>query len=103
MFPIMGLLLFFIPLAGFLAGIVFLCFKRLRYIAAFVFIMPFFSSYGAVIGFFSAAVFLERVGTSSVGAGIGGLVGMVVGGGTGAFLSYNAARGILSWVRNTKF
>lgn len=89
--PAMGLLMVGIPLAGFVAGVVLLCFKQTKFLSPFAFFMPASTSYGAIVGFWSSAVGLETIGLSEFAAGLGGLLGAVLLGSIGAWLAFRYA------------
>lgn len=84
--PLMGLFMVFIPGAGFLAGVFFLCVKRLRFLALFAFLMPLCGSYAALFGFWGAAIGLESLGASESVSAIGGLVCFFLAGGLGVLI-----------------
>jgi hypothetical protein len=90
--PIMGLFMVGIPVAGFLAGMLCLCLKRLRFLAPFAFLMPVFTSYAAIFGFWGGAIGLEKLGTSEALSGIGGLICLLVVGALGASTAYRFAK-----------
>jgi hypothetical protein len=80
MFPMLGLFLFFIPLAGFVGGIV-LCFsKPLRLLAPFSFLVPVFSSYGAIAGFWGLGIWLEILGLHGWPLALSAWLGLILGG-----------------------
>src|SRR5712691_8026236 len=89
--PFMGLLMFFVPLAGFLCGIVLLFVSRLRFLAPVAFFVPLFGSYTAVACFWGTGLGLERLGFHGRMVGIaaefsfliGGVLGIAVGIGCG--------------------
>ena len=97
----MGLFMFFIPLAGFLSGIVLLFIRRLRFLVPFAFLVPLLSSYAALAGFWGAGLGMERLGfhrrlvgmaASSLGFVIGGGVGGAAGVGGGFALTLAVRR-----------
>lgn len=92
--PLMGLVMFFIPMAGFLAGMVFLFSKHLRFLAVFACLMPLIGAYAAVASFFGTALGLEHLGLSERTSGIGALLGFALGGLIGTSAGFILARGI---------
>jgi len=80
LFPIAGFLMFFVPAAGFLAAIVLCCVRRWRFLAPFAFLVPLLASYGALAGFFTAGIGLERLRVPERITGIGALFGFLIGG-----------------------
>lgn len=86
--------MFFIPMAGFLIGMVFLYIKRLRFLAAFAFLMPLIGSYAAISGFWGTAIGLEHLGLSERTSGIGALLGFALGGLIGTSAGFILARGM---------
>jgi hypothetical protein len=81
--PFMGLFMFFIPLAGFLSGMVLLFISRLRFIVPFAFLVPFLASYAALAGLWGVGLGLERLGFRGWIVGIAAWLGFVIGGGVG--------------------
>jgi hypothetical protein len=63
--PLDGLRLIGIPLAGFIAGIWFYSFKRLRFFVALAISTPMCTSYSGCVGFWSVAIGLEKLGVRS--------------------------------------
>jgi hypothetical protein len=81
--PFMGLFMFFIPLAGFLLGIVLLFVRRLRFMVPFAFLVPLLGSYAALAGLWGTGLGLERMGFHGWIVGIAAWFGFVIGGGVG--------------------
>ena len=81
--PFMGLFMFFIPLAGFLSGIVLLCIRRLRFMAPFAFLVPLLGSYAALAGLWGTGLGLERLGFHGWVVGTMACLGFVISGGLG--------------------
>ena len=84
--PLAGLTLIGIPLAGFIAGIGFYCFTRLRFFVALAILTPMCASYSGCVGFWSVGIGLEKLGVRSETAGLVGLLGFFVCGCLGALI-----------------
>jgi hypothetical protein len=78
--PLMGLLLFFIPVVGFVAGAFLLCIRRFRFVAPYAFLTPVCSSYSATAGLWGIALGMEHLGFRGWPTGVGALVGFAFGG-----------------------
>ena len=80
--PLAGLMMFGIPMAGFILGIVLYCYRPLRPfrpLAIYAVLVPLLSSYFGCAGFWSTAIGMERFGFRDQAAGLTGLFGFVVG------------------------
>jgi hypothetical protein len=97
--PFMGLLMFFIPVAGFVAGIGLCCLKKFRWLASFAFLVPMISSYIALAGFWAAGLGAEHFGFQGSPTALAAFVGLLVGGVLGLLLGAIVALGVLWAIR----
>ena len=89
MFPLMGLLLVFVPLGGLLLALALLFVRRLRFLAPFAFFVPLLGSYSAVAGFWGVGIGLELLGLhSGIFTGLAALLGML------AFCAFGTVIGV---------
>jgi hypothetical protein len=89
--PLAGFMLLGIPLAGFIGGVGFYCFKRLRFFVALSIVIPVCTSYSGCAGFLSTAVGLEKLGVRSETAGEFGVLGFFIGACLGGSIGLCAA------------
>jgi hypothetical protein len=97
--PFMGLFMFFIPVAGFVAGIGLCCLRRFRRLAPFAFLMPMIASYVALVGFWAVGLGAEHFGFQGLPVALAAFVGLLSGGVLGLMLGAILALRILRTCR----
>jgi len=93
--PLAGLMLFGIPTAGFVLGIVLYCYRplrQLRPLAIFAVLVPVLASYAGCAGFWSAAIGMDRLGFRDRATLPIGLLGFVIGACLGIWIAVKSGR-----------
>ena len=92
MFPMMGLFLVWIPVAGLLLASLLFFVRPLRFLATFAFCIPLFAGYSAIAGFWGLALALERAGFNrwlvALSCWLGLFAGLAMGGALGFALAF---------------